>query len=466
MPDSGYILIVDDEEGIRFGLKNLFIRNGYKVFEAENISSALSIVRKEEIDIALIDIQLGNGENGIELLRQLKNVNEEIQVIMITGYGSIDTAVASIKRGASNYILKPIKNDKILNEVKRTLEYSRLKTENLFLKKELNKNYTEHEIITENKQMKNVLSMADQIKNAATNILILGESGSGKEVLARYIHFTGSRANGNFISLNSASISDSLILSELFGHVKGAFTGAVTQKAGMFELADGGTLFLDEIGDMHIDVQAKLLRVIEERCFQRLGGVKKIDVDFQLIVATNKDLGELIKKGLFREDLYYRLNVISLNIPALRDRSEDILPLSRYFIEKYNLRYSKRITGLDTPAEEVLKAYNWPGNIRELQNVINRAVLLGQDNLLTTEDLEIVLHNCSDASKDCDKQLQFSTLPNSGSLHSRMEGVITACETKIIKDCLMENNNIKTKTAEVLDITRKTLFTKMKQYEI
>lgn len=466
MADSGYILIVDDEEGIRFGLKNLFIRNNYKVFIAENISSALTIVRKEEIDIALIDIQLGNGENGIDLLRQLKNINEGIQVIMITGYGSIDTAVASIKRGACDYILKPIKNDKLLNEVKRTLEYNRLKTENLFLKKELNKNNTRHDIITENSQMQSIIKMADQIKNAATNILILGESGSGKEVLARYIHFTGNSATGNFISLNSASISDSLILSELFGHVKGAFTGAVSQKAGMFEMADGGTLFLDEIGDMHIDVQAKLLRVIEERCFQRLGGVKKIYVDFQLIVATNKNLEELIKKGLFREDLYYRLNIISLNIPPLRDRSEDILPLSKYFIEKYNLKYGKRITELDSQAKEVLKVYNWPGNIRELQNVINRAVLLGQDNLLTTENLEIVLHKCSSGPEDCSILFKFSELSNSGSLHSRMEGIIATYETKIIKDCLMENNNIKTKTAEVLNITRKTLFTKMKQYDI
>lgn len=447
-----HLLIVDDEKGIRFGLRVLFERNGYIVHEASTRIEAENLIRSKEIDVVLLDVKLGQGESGMDVLESVQKIDGDIQVIMVTGYGSIDSAVKAIKRGASDYVLKPLDNDLILQAVAGCFKLQALQKENRFLKEELERSKLGNKIIYGDEKIHQLLNMADQVKDAATNILITGESGVGKEVLARYVHFTGNRKAFNFVSLNSAALSESLILSEMFGHTKGAFTGAHENKMGKIEMAHRGTLFLDEIGDMSLSAQAKLLRVLEERSFERLGGVKKIYVDIQLIAATNKDLKKLIEEGRFREDLYYRLNVITFAIPPLRERREDILPLAEFFIKTFSRKYHKAISGISATIREKLYHYDWPGNVRELQNIINRAVLLSPEGELGS--LEI--HTQPLAEEE----------GTAGTLQERLEPVISRCEREIILNVLKENNDNRTHTAEALGITRKTLLSKIQKYRI
>ena len=382
------ILIVDDEEGIRHGLKNLFTRHGYRVYEATGFHDAIGVTKAHEIDVIIIDIRLKNGKNGIDLLRELRKTDPDVIEIIVTGYGSIDTAVTSMKEGASDYIVKPIDNKKLLNSVVRNLELRELKNENIFLKRELMDRCLPNQFITRNPDMRRLLEQVDRIKNSPVTILIQGESGTGKEVLARYIHFTSSRKEGRFVTINCAALSEHLLLSELFGHEKGAFTSAIERQIGKFEIADRGTLFLDEISEMSRDVQAKLLRVIEENSFERVGSTRRIHVDVRIIVATNTDLEELIARGKFREDLYYRINVMNLLLTPLRTRKEDIPLLVEHFVDKYNQLYNKAIEGFSPQALEILHGYHWPGNARELENVVNQVVLLNDGGVIEAGDLK------------------------------------------------------------------------------
>ncbi len=451
------ILIVDDEDGIRYGLTRFFEREGFAVFATGEYSKALDTVREIQISTALLDIRLKGHSDGIALLEDILKIEPELPVIMITGHGSISSSVAAMKRGAADYILKPIDNSILLETVKKNLELKNLRNENNFLKSELRNNLFSYDILTENRQVKEIFNIADKIKDTKTSVLITGESGTGKEVLAKYIHFTGNRKDANFVSINCAALSDALLLSELFGHEKGSFTGAVERKIGKFELADKGTLFLDEIGDMPLGIQAKFLRVLEENSFERVGGTKSVYSDVRIITATNRNLKDLISKGLFRSDLYFRLNVISITLPPLRDRPEDILLLITYFINKYNEKYNKNISGLSKELIEKISAYHWPGNIRELQNLINQAVLLNEGEKIRSFNFFDMIEGSG-----IPPFLENSVL-NDLSLKRAMENISAYYEKRIIKTTLNKYPS-RSKAAESLGITRKTLYRKIEMY--
>ena len=452
------VLIVDDEEGLRHGLENLFEREGFTVHTAASYESAVSAAARYPVDAAIVDVRLKGDRSGIDLLLELKRLEPDLVVLVITGYGSVDTAVASLKGGAADYFLKPIDNTRLLESVRRNLEMRALASENRFLRDELVQR-SPHTFVTRDPGLAALLEKADKVKDRAVTVLLTGESGTGKEVLARYIHFSGSRRDASFIGLNCAALSESLLLSELFGHERGAFTGAVERKRGKFELADGGTLFLDEIGDMSLEVQAKLLRVIEESAFERLGGVKRISVDARIVTATNKDLPALIREGKFREDLFYRINVVSFHLPPLREHRGDIPLLVEHFLAKYSERYVREPVTLDPATMAALAAYDWPGNVRELENVVNRIVLLGEASF--TDAASGVLPRVLPAAG---ARTDDTLAPAVGSLKAGSEEASARYERSAISEALARNGGNKSKTARELDITRKTLALKMARY--
>jgi len=454
------ILIVDDEEGIRHGLKNFFIRQGFSVFEAAGFDSALAVAGEQHIDVAIIDIRLKDGRDGIDLLRELRSAESDLIEIIITGYGSIDSAVTSMKEGASDYILKPIDNKKLLNTVIKNLELRSLKNENYFLKRELMDRFLTNQFITQNRELLQLIQRADRIKDEPVTILISGESGTGKEVMARYIHFSSNRREGRFVTINCAALSENLLLSELFGHEKGAFTGAIERKIGKFEIADRGTLFLDEISEMSRDIQAKLLRVIEENSFERVGSNKRIHVDVRIIAATNTDLEQLIREGRFREDLYYRINVMRFHLTPLRTRKEDIHLLVNHFVQKYNRLYNKKVERFSDKALTAIAAYPWPGNVRELENVVNQAVLLSDGEIIEVQDLKKSHFLGQDRETPA---IDFSDFV---SLKETVSDVVARYEKRIIEHFLERNKYNQSKTALDLSLTRKTLAEKMHKYNL
>ena len=463
------ILIVDDEAGIRHGLSNLFQREGFTVHEAADYESAVAAAARYPLDAAIADIRLREGKTGIDLLLELKRHEPDLVVIVITGFGSVDSAVTSLKGGAAEYLLKPIDNAKLLEAVRRNLQIRALSAENRFLRDELLLSCLPHQFVTRDPAVRDLLGTADRVKDAPVTVLLTGESGTGKEVLARYIHFTGARAQGTFVSINCAALSESLLLSELFGHEKGAFTGAVDRKRGKFELADGGTLFLDEIGDMSLETQAKLLRVIEESSFERLGGVKRISVDARIIAATNKDLPALIREGKFREDLFYRINVVPLHLPPLRQRRGDIPLLVEHFLVKYSERYSRPAPVLGVETAAALQAWDWPGNVRELENTVNQIVLLGERSFLAPERpgplgpaAPVGFGPALAPAGSAPVSAAPSARPTS--LKESVDAVVEEHERRIIGRALADNAGNRSRTARQLDITRKTLAQKMAKY--
>jgi len=390
----------------------------------------------------------------------LKRLEPDLILIIITGFGSIDTAVTSLKSGAADYFLKPIDNAKLLDAVQRNLKLRTLAAENRFLKDELILRCLPHQFVTRDPAVRELISTADKVKDAPVTILITGESGTGKEVLARHIHFTGARRDGKFVSINCAALSESLLLSELFGHERGAFTGAVERKKGKFELADNGTLFLDEIGDMSLDIQAKLLRVIEDSSFERLGGVKRISVDARIIAATNQDLSVLIRDGRFREDLFYRLNVVSLHLPPLRERRGDIPLLVEHFLSKYSERYTRERVGLRAETLAAMESWNWPGNVRELENTVNQIVLLGEKSFMAPE------RPWAPRARELPAEGGPSHAAASGAapLKDGLEAVTDQYERRVIAESLSRNGGNKSATARELGITRKTLARKIAKH--
>ena len=450
------ILIADDEKGIRKGIKHLFQREGYTVFEAAGFDEALHHVQEQGIEIALLDIRLGD-RDGVELLSVIQEQDPEILCIMITGYGSIRSAVEAMQCGAVDYLLKPLDNEKLLQAVESRLELKKLKAENQFLRTELVSLRDQVEFIHSGPAMKKILHMADRVKDTDATVLVTGESGTGKEVLCRYIHDTGNRSEAPFVGVNCAALSETLLLSELFGHEKGAFTGASERKPGKFELADRGTLFLDEIGDMSLDAQAKLLRVIEEGAFERVGGTSLIKTDIRLIAATNQDLSVLMREKKFREDLYYRLNVICLELPPLRERPDDLEALCGYFCRYFAKRYKKKVTAVSKGSLAVMRHHSWPGNIRELRNMLNQAVLLSDGGEL---DLSaFLIQNVKDP---------VPVLPDQGgkSLQEQINTAMEQYERSIIEQALVRRKYNRTAAAEDLGITRKTLFNKISKYKL
>jgi two-component system response regulator AtoC len=441
------ILIVDDEKSQRDMLAGFLEKEGYSIATAESGFEAIELCENKYFEVALIDLKMPRMD-GIELLQKLKEMNPEIQAIMITAHGSVETAVEAMKLGAYHYVNKPVNLDELKLNIRKALENYHLLAENKYLKEELEEKYKDVQIIGESKAIKEVLSTVSRVAKSKSMVLIRGESGTGKELVARAIHALSDRAEGRFIPVSCAALPETLLESELFGHEKGAFTGAIKRREGRFELADGGTLFLDEIGDIPLETQVKLLRATEFQEFERLGGKETLKVDVRIISATNQDLEKKISEGTFREDLYYRLNVISIFIPPLRERKEDLMLLVDHFIKKANQKCGKSITGITTRVKDIILDYDWPGNVRELENVIERGVVLSRTDVIDETDLPYfglikskeIIPSTNLTLKDMEKNHILSTLK-------------------------MTDWNLG-KTADILGIHRNTLRLKMKEYGI
>ena len=439
------VLIVDDEEGIRESLSGIFEDDGYTVLTAHSGEDALKVVKEQNPDLILLDIWLP-GIDGIQTLKELMELKPDLPVIMISGHGNIDLAVKATKMGAYDFLEKPLSLERVLLAAKRALERSALEIEFKALKEDLTKKW---KLIGNAQKMNLLREQMDMAALSNSRVLIFGESGSGKELVAHILHDKSLRTDKPFIEMNCAAIPQELIESELFGHEKGSFTGAFERKKGKFELADGGTLFLDEIGDMSLSTQSKVLRVIETQEFQRVGGSKNIKVDVRIISATNKDLIEEVRQGKFREDLLYRLNVIPLTVPPLRERKDDIPVLIEYFLEYFATEYGKKQKKISSDALKTLEAYDWPGNVRELRNVIERLVIMTPSDTITPKNLAIGETTRSD-------YFSLKTLRDARE----------SFEKDFITKKLEENNWNISKTAELLDIERSNLHRKIKAYDI
>ncbi|RMF44868.1 MAG: sigma-54-dependent Fis family transcriptional regulator [Deltaproteobacteria bacterium] len=394
------ILVVDDEQLIRWSLEQNLSKQGYEVATAASGEDALRAIQQDAPDLVLLDIQLP-GMNGLEVLEKIKEQDEDIIVIMVTALGVLETAVKAMRLGAFDYINKPFNLDELAIVIRKAFETKDLKREVAHLRSEQSSKYGLENIIGVSKHIENVKAMIRKIAQSdASTVLIQGESGTGKELVAKAIHYESARVEKPFMAINCAAVPETLLESELMGHEKGSFTDAKSQKKGLFELADGGTIFLDEIGDMEMGMQAKLLRVLEERRFRRIGGTRDIAVDVRIVSATNKDLLKAIEEKTFRNDLYYRIQVIPIFLPPLRERREDIMPLVEHFIAHFNREFGKSVKGVSRMAEKFLLEYSWPGNTRELKNVIERAIILESDETLLLEHLpqEIVSKTTSVAS--------------------------------------------------------------------
>ncbi|MCK4224843.1 MAG: sigma-54-dependent Fis family transcriptional regulator [candidate division Zixibacteria bacterium] len=443
------ILIVDDEKSQREQLSGFLKKQGFNVTTAELGMEAISLCKDKSFEVALIDLKMP-GMDGIELLKKLKESNPEIQVIMMTAYGSVDTAVDAMKLGAYHYVNKPINLEELKLNINKALEGYHILVENKYLKEQLEEKYKDIHIIGNSKAIKEVLSTVSRVAKTKSTVLVKGASGTGKELVARAIHALSDRADQRFVPVSCAALPETLFESELFGHERGAFTGAIKRREGRFELADGGTLFLDEVGDIPLETQVKLLRVIESQEFDRLGGKETLKVDVRIISATNQDLEKKIREKSFREDLYYRLNVISILISPLRERKEDILLLVDHFIKKANQKCGRYIRGITPEVKDIILNYDWPGNVRELENVIERGVVLSRTDVIDKGDLPY-FGLVSDKSFEHVPPVSLS---------------LKDVEKDHILRVLKEANWNLNKAAEILGIHRNTLRLKMREYGI
>jgi two-component system response regulator AtoC len=453
MADKIKILIVDDEENIRFAVSNILSTNGYQVTTASNGEDAFLELKKQPYDFAICDIKMPKMD-GMELLRTLQHNKIETTVIMMSAYGNVDSALESIKAGAYDYITKPFKPDELVLTVRKAEERLKLYKENLTLKRVVAKDYDFSAIIGKSEKILNVLNEIKKVAGLRTTVLITGESGTGKELVAKATHYNSDRKSKPFISINCGAIPENLLESELFGYAKGAFTGAYTSKQGLFEAADGGTLFLDEIGELPFNLQVKLLRAIEQSQIFRIGDTKSITIDVRFLAATSKDLSEEVKKGKFRDDLFYRLNVFNIKLPPLRERREDIPLLANAFLRKNTVNLSKSIKGFDESVIEIFMKNAWYGNIRELENVIERASILTEKEFISPEVIP-------DTIKSQDRV--FSTGTESGFSIKQAQRKL---EIELIQRALKETNGNKTKAAQLLEISLRALMYKLKEYGI
>src|SRR5215208_4518758 len=384
----GRILIADDHDALRRGLVRGLTDAGHDVEEASNGNAAIERLTDSYFDVVLSDLRMG-GSDGLDVLRTTKALHPTTAVILMTAFGSVSTAVEAMKSGAFDYVQKPFEIEEMELKIEKALELRRMRHEIDYLRHEQQDIYDFNRIIGSSGALKRVLGIVQKVARSNTTVLIRGETGTGKELIAGALHHNSLRASRNFVKVNCAALQENLLESELFGHEKGAFTGADRQRIGRFEQADGGSLFLDEIGDMSASTQAKILRVLQEHEFERLGGTRTIKVDVRLVAATNRDLPAMVSVGAFREDLYYRLNVVTIEMPPLRERKEDIIPLATRFIRRFASELKKKLEGLDPEAQKLLMRYNWPGNIRELENAIERAALLAEGTNIRADDLRL-----------------------------------------------------------------------------
>lgn len=444
------ILIVDDDKNVCSAISRLLHLSGYSSLEAGNGEEALRIMKTEVFDIALLDIYMP-GMNGIELLKRIKDEYPGIEVIMITGGGTIETAVEAMKLGAFDYIQKPLATDHLLLLIDRIIEKRELLVENVYLVNELGKRYHFDNIVGQSPQMLKLFEEVKRVSGTNATVLITGESGTGKELIASTIHYSSLRKTKPFIKLSCAALSPGTIESELFGHEKGAFTSAISKRSGRFEMADGGTFFLDEIGDMPLETQVKLLRVLDSQEFERVGGNETLKVNIRLISATNRDLKKLVYEKKFREDLFYRLNVILIHNPPLRERKRDIELLARHFLHKYAIETSKKIDKISSSAMALLHDYSWPGNVRELENAIERAVVFCQKRVIRPEDLP--------------EQIRDKIEPSGVTMRLPYKNLALAEKTLITSAIKEVNGNLK-KASDILGISRGTLYSKMEKHGI
>src|SRR5215467_14508608 len=384
----GRILIADDHDSLRRGLAQAIAEAGHDVEEAPNGNAAIERLHEGFFDVVVSDLKMG-GSTGLEVLKTAKQLHPTTAVILMTAFGTVSTAVEAIKSGAFDYVQKPFEIEEMEVKIAKALEMRRMQHQIDYLRHAQGDIYDFERIIGSSGALEKVLAVVRKVAKSNTTVLVRGETGTGKELIAGAIHHNSHRAARNFIKVNCAALQENLLESELFGHEKGAFTGADKQRIGRFEQADGGTLFLDEIGDMSANTQAKILRVLQEHEFERLGGTRTLKVDVRLIAATNRDLPSMVEAGTFREDLYYRLNVVTIEMPPLRERKDDIVPLANSFLQRFAAELKKRIEGLDLDAQKLLLRYNWPGNIRELENTIERAMLLAEGRAIGATDLRL-----------------------------------------------------------------------------
>lgn len=442
------ILIVDDEEIMRKSLSAWLTKDGYTVDTADSGEEAVRKARERDYAIHFIDLNMPRMD-GMQTMQEIRQLNPQASIIVVTGYPTVTTAIKAIKQGAQEYIVKPCNPQDISLLVDRIIKLKNLERENLILRKKLLRQYRFQDILSKNPKMHEVFQLIREIASIRSTVLIEGESGTGKELIARAIHYSGDRANRPFIGVPCAALTETLLESELFGHEKGSFTGAAAQRKGKFELADGGTLFLDEIGDISPKLQIDLLRVLQERRFYRVGGSEEIAVAVRVIAATNLNLEEAVRQGEFRDDLYYRLNVINIKIPPLRERREDIPLLARHFIEKLSHELRKGAPDIDNGALKLLLDYHWPGNVRELENAAERALVACHGDVLTEKDFSFLKHNMEKHSL---------ALPANLNLREVERQVIAAAIERA-------GGNIK-KAAQALGIDRSTLYERIKRYNI
>jgi DNA-binding NtrC family response regulator len=443
------ILVVEDEEGMREFLKILLGKERYDVVACECGKDAIERFKEETFQVVITDIKMP-GMNGIEVLSAIKGIDPSVPVIIMTGHASQETAIEAVNKGAFAYLLKQARNEEIKQMVKKAAEMRSLKKENRFLKQELKKNYTQRPIIGKSEKIRQVFSLVDKVAATDSTILIFGESGTGKELIAREIHYKSSRVDGQFVSINCGALPETLLESELFGHVRGSFTGAVRDKEGLFAVAKGGTFFLDEVGETSPAIQVKLLRVLQEREIIPVGGVKPIKVDVRLIAATNSDLEQGVENGKFRADLFYRLNVIPVHIPPLRERKDDIPLLVEHFLNTYCEAGGKPMKTVTPGAFDILLRYDWPGNVRELENALERAVILQESNTITAEDLP--------------EKMRYAPGGKRGSIVAASNLTLEELEREYLLKILDETGWHKKRAAEILGINASTLYRKLQRY--
>lgn len=442
-------MVVDDEEVMRESLAAWLREDGYTVDTSISGKDAIDKAALKEYAIFFIDLKMPGGVDGIEAMMEIKRLQPDASIIIVTAYATVDTAITAMKEGAQEYIVKPCNPEEISILVSRIIKIKNLQRENVILRKKLSRQYSFYDIISKSPKMMEIFNLVKEVSSLRSTVLIQGESGTGKELIARAIHYSGDRASKPFIGVSCAALTESLLESELFGHEKGSFTGASVQKKGKFEIAHGGTLFLDEIGDISGKLQINLLRVLQERNFYRVGGTEQIDVDVRVITATNKNLADAVKEGSFRDDLFYRLNVITIQLPPLRERREDIPLLVNNFIDRLAPEIGKEISEISEGGLKLLLNYNWPGNVRELENAVERAIVTCKTKILTEDDFGFLNHH---------------TERNEFSLPSNM--TLEELENRAITSTLQSTHGNIKEAASILGVDRSTLYDRIKKYNL
>lgn len=456
MKQSAYMLLVDDEEELRSTLQETLELAQYHVMTASNATRAKDAVENGKFDVAILDIRLPDG-SGLDLLKSFKESDPDMGIILITGYSEVNSAVQAIELGADDFLKKPFEPDELLVRIQELLKKRVLKQENKKLKQEIRSSKSQHGLIGQCDAIKRIRETALLLGDSDSTVLITGESGTGKEVLANMLHQSGSRANKPFVSINCGAIPEELLESELFGHVKGAFTGAIRARAGRFEVANGGTIFLDEIGDMSPKLQVKLLRVLQERTFEPVGSHQPIHIDVRVVAATHRDLEEEIEQGRFRQDLYYRLNVIPLTLPALREREDDVIILTEKFLENFNALKNSQIDGISDATKSILLRYNWPGNVRELQNLVERVTTLKRSGKIDIEDLPSRMLDAAE------RTVQGFSIDVKQHDTIDFKGIVDEFESHLITSALERFAWNKNQAAKFLSMNRTTLVEKIKK---